>query len=56
MKAPISKHQITNNIEIPISNDPKDFFGILVIWSLEIIWNLGFGFWDLDPCSVSSNL
>jgi hypothetical protein len=24
-EAPISKHQIPNNIQIPISNDPKGF-------------------------------
>jgi hypothetical protein len=47
-EAPISKHQISNNIQIPISNDPKEFvseFGHLVIGNyLEFgIWILGFG-------------
>jgi hypothetical protein len=45
-KAPISKHQIPNNIQIPISNDQNGFvseFGHLVIGNY-----LGFGIWDLD--------
>jgi hypothetical protein len=46
-KAPISKHQIPNNIQIPISNDRNGFvseFGHLVIGNyLEFgIWILGF--------------
>jgi hypothetical protein len=47
-EAPISKHQIPNNIQIPISNDRNVFvseFGPAVA-GLEIIWNLGFGYWD----------
>jgi hypothetical protein len=44
-EAPISKHQIPNNIQIPISNDPKGFvleFGHLVIGNC-----LEFGIWIL---------
>jgi len=46
-EAPISKHQITNNIKIRISNDPNGFvseFGHLMIGNyLEFgIWILGF--------------
>jgi hypothetical protein len=43
-EASISKHQIPNNIQIPISNDPKGFcleFGHLVIGNY-----LGFGYWN----------
>jgi hypothetical protein len=42
-EAPISKHQITNNIQIPISNDQRICFGF---WSFGD-WKL-FGIWDLD--------
>jgi hypothetical protein len=41
-KAPISKHQIPNNTQIPILNDTR-LFRISVIWD----WKL-FGIWDLD--------
>jgi hypothetical protein len=44
-EAPISKHQIPNNIQIPISNDPNGFvseFGHLVIGNY-----LEFGIWIL---------
>jgi hypothetical protein len=52
LEAPISKHQIPSNIQIPISNDRNGFvseFGHLVI---EIIWNLGFGYWDFNASLV----
>ena len=45
-EAPISKHQIPNNIQIRISNDPKGVisdFGHLVIGKLFRIWDLDFG-------------
>jgi hypothetical protein len=45
-EAPISKHQISNNIQIPISNDPMGVvseFGHLVIGNY-----LGFEIWDLE--------
>ena len=42
-EAPISKQQITNNIQIPISNDQRICFGF---WSFDD-WKL-FGIWDLD--------
>jgi hypothetical protein len=38
------KHQIPNNIQIPISNDPNEFS--FCIWSFGD-WEL-FGIWDLD--------
>jgi hypothetical protein len=46
VEAPISKHQIPNNIQIRISNDPNGFvleFGHLVIGNY-----LGFGVWNLE--------
>ena len=46
VEAPISKHQIPNNIQIPISNDPNRVisdFGHLVLGKLFGIWDLDFG-------------
>ena len=46
IEAPISKHQIPNNTQIPISNDPNTFvldFGHLVIGNY-----LEFGIWILE--------
>jgi hypothetical protein len=46
IKAPISKHQILNNIQILNSNDPNGVildFGHLVIGKLFGIWDLDFG-------------
>jgi hypothetical protein len=40
-EAPISKHQISNNIQIRISNDPNGFISEFGDWKL-------FGIWDLD--------
>jgi len=52
-EAPISKHQIPNNIQIPISNDPKPIcFGI---WSFVIGNYLEFGIWILEFFRFSAN-
>ncbi len=61
-KAPISKNQIPNNFQIRNSNDllltlllspggegGVRGFRILVIRQSEIIWNLGFEFWNFSP-------
>jgi hypothetical protein len=44
-EAPISKHQITNNIQIPISNDQRMCFEFWSFgnWRLFEIWDLDFG-------------
>jgi len=60
-KAPIYKHQIPNNFQIPISNDRNGFvsgFGYLVIGNyLEFGICLPAGrqgYWDLNACLVSA--
>ncbi len=44
MEAPISKHQIPNNTQIPILNDPN---GIVSDFDHSVIGKL-FGIWDLN--------
>jgi len=45
-EAPISKRQIPNNIQTPISNDLNEnnlnfvHWNLFAIWNLELIWNL----------------
>ena len=53
-EAPISKHQIPNNIQIPISDNQKGVvwnFGHLVIGNY-----LGFGVWNLGFEVTKTNL
>src|SRR4030042_3537961 len=42
-KIPITKSQIPNNVQIPISNDQTEFVSNLGDWDLFEIWCLGFG-------------
>jgi hypothetical protein len=42
-KIPNHKFQIPNKLQIPISNDQKDFVLDLGDWDLFGIWYLGFG-------------
>jgi hypothetical protein len=40
LQYPSTNNQIMTNVQIPI------FKNSLIIWSLEFIWNLGFGYWN----------
>jgi hypothetical protein len=42
-KIPNHNSQIPNKLQIPISNDPKEFVSNLGDWNLFGIWCLGFG-------------
>jgi hypothetical protein len=49
-EAPNYKHQIPNNIQIPILNDQNGF--VSKIGNLVIEHYLGFGYWDFNACLV----
>jgi len=41
------KHQIPNtNNQVMIKLPRKQYILVIVIWSLDIIWKLGFGNWN----------
>jgi len=51
-KAPISKHQISNNIRITVSNDPNGFVSEFRHWVIG--GYLEFGYWDFNAWLVAA--
>jgi hypothetical protein len=50
-----TKLQISTRLQIPNKvNFPKSQFRSLEIWSLEFIWDLEFGYWNLRPAALPS--
>ncbi len=40
---PITKHQISSNNQAPMNR----ILWLFGYWSLEFVWDLGFGYWNL---------
>jgi hypothetical protein len=45
-KAPNSKLQAPNKLQLPITKISNEFVLVIGIWKLELIWDLEFGAWN----------